>query len=260
MTNEITTTARRDLAALKAGADVPSFSDATVRLLEAQLEPGRIKTQTQNGRTRTDASGRPLQHIEGWDAIDIANRIFGYAWSRETVQMIEAHEPMLNGERDNVVSTYVAKVRVTIHTATGTIVREGWGDGRSIAKVAGDAVGMAIKSAETDATKRALATLGPQFGLHLYDKDGKVSATRARAVESPRRGEPARAEVMPSARDDGRDSRRDNTRDGNRFEALDSSFERPQRGPDTRVSTSQRALQSAGPPRNGSGSTRPMNY
>src|SRR3977135_4118965 len=35
----------------------------------------------------------------------------------------------------------------------------------------GDAYERAIKAAETDATKRALATFGNRFGLGLYDKE-----------------------------------------------------------------------------------------
>jgi hypothetical protein len=36
-----------------------------------------------------------------------------------------------------------------------------------------------MKAAETDATKRALATFGNPFGLALYDKD-KLQVTRSR--------------------------------------------------------------------------------
>jgi hypothetical protein len=51
------------------------------------------------------------------------------------------------------------------------IVREGSGCGTATANSSGDAHDVALKAAETDATKRALATFGNAFGLGLYDKE-----------------------------------------------------------------------------------------
>jgi len=56
------------------------------------------------------------------------------------------------------------------------IVREGIGTGHGRADNAEAAHEIALKAAETDATKRALATFGNPFGLALYDKDqGQVT-------------------------------------------------------------------------------------
>jgi Rad52/22 family double-strand break repair protein len=52
-----------------------------------------------------------------------------------------------------------------------SIVREGCGAARGFARTAGEAIEQAIKSAETDATKRALVTFGNAFGLGLYDRE-----------------------------------------------------------------------------------------
>src|SRR4029078_828201 len=51
------------------------------------------------------------------------------------------------------------------------IVREGCGTGEAKATTPGQAHEIALKSAETDATKRALATFGNPFGLALYDSN-----------------------------------------------------------------------------------------
>jgi hypothetical protein len=51
------------------------------------------------------------------------------------------------------------------------ISRKGTGCGFGSARNAADAHDLAIKAAETDATKRALATFGNRFGLCLYDKE-----------------------------------------------------------------------------------------
>ena len=52
-----------------------------------------------------------------------------------------------------------------------TITREGCGSGEAKAPTPGEAHELALKAAETDATKRALATFGNPFGLALYDRD-----------------------------------------------------------------------------------------
>src|SRR5262245_56614566 len=48
------------------------------------------------------------------------------------------------------------------------MIREGFGSGDAQAPSAGEAHDKAIKTAETDATKRAFATFGKPFGLSLY--------------------------------------------------------------------------------------------
>jgi hypothetical protein len=49
-----------------------------------------------------------------------------------------------------------------------TIIREGHGSGEGRGASPGDVHDIALKAAETDATKRALATFGKPFGLALY--------------------------------------------------------------------------------------------
>ncbi len=65
--------------------------------------------------------------------------------------------------------------RLCIRVRVGEVVinREGHGSGHGWAMLPGEAHESAIKEAETDATKRALATFGNPFGLALYDKERK---------------------------------------------------------------------------------------
>jgi hypothetical protein len=51
------------------------------------------------------------------------------------------------------------------------VVREGSGSGEAKGFSLGQAHELALKSAETDATKRALASFGNSFGLALYDPE-----------------------------------------------------------------------------------------
>jgi recombination DNA repair RAD52 pathway protein len=63
---------------------------------------------------------RHVQLIEG------ANRIFGFGgWSRETLLLEALHEPALckdetSAEKDKVVSTFFAKVRITVYARRAT--------------------------------------------------------------------------------------------------------------------------------------------
>ena len=73
-------------------------------------------------------------------------------------------------------AAYTAKVRVSVRAGDITIVREGSGTGEGKAPTPGQAHELALKGAETDATKRALATFGNPFGLALYDREQPACA------------------------------------------------------------------------------------
>jgi recombination DNA repair RAD52 pathway protein len=150
------------------------FTDNQITLLADPLDPANVKA-------RKGPEGKTLGYVEGWHALDEANRIFGFGhWSRETVVIEPLHAPVLITDRDHpevgkVVSCWFAKVRITVWSPDGSrsIVREGCGAARGFAGSAGESMEMAIKAAETDATKRALTTFGYSFGLALYDKERK---------------------------------------------------------------------------------------
>jgi recombination DNA repair RAD52 pathway protein len=116
-------------------------------------------------RTR-ESNGRQLSYIEGWYAITEANRIFGFdGWNRETV---ESRCVLARENRGTFVAVYVAKVRITVQADGATVIREGHGTGQGHGTSPGEVHDIALKVAETDATKRALATFGKPFGLALY--------------------------------------------------------------------------------------------
>ena len=126
-----------------------AFTDTQVRLLKAKLDPRYIRTRNSNGNT--------LSYVEGWHAIAEANRIFGYeAWDRRTVIATCVWSEAKGGTYRAV---YTAKVRITVRAGEIKIVREGSGSCEATAVTAGQAHELALKGAETDATKRALANL-----------------------------------------------------------------------------------------------------
>ena len=74
-------------------------------------------------------------------------------------------------------------LRVTVHSADGgrKVLRERWGGHRGFGVTVSEAIENCMKSAETDALKRALVTFGNVFGLALYDRTGKnIGKTRRR--------------------------------------------------------------------------------
>lgn len=144
------------------------FNQEQLDQLKEKLDPTRVKPAPK---------GKFGEYIEAWDAIDHANKIFGFdGWSRETVSMQELNLEKVtlgkgsNNERPGFEAFYTAKVRVTVFAGDRVIMREGSGDGTGTASGPGAAKVSAIKEAESDAMKRALMTFGYQFGLALYDK------------------------------------------------------------------------------------------
>jgi hypothetical protein len=133
-----------------------------------QVQALRRRLNSRHVRTR-EANGRELSYIEGWYAISEANRIFGFdSWNRETV---ETRCVLARENRGTFLAVYIARVRITVHAEGATITREGHGSGEGRGESPGEVHDIALKAAETDATKRALATFGKPFGLELYRKD-----------------------------------------------------------------------------------------
>jgi Rad52/22 family double-strand break repair protein len=141
-----------------------------------QLQALRRPPGRSHIRTR-EANGRELTYLEGWYAISEANRIFGFdGWSRET---LESRCVLARETRGNFLAIYLARVRVTVHADGATIIREGHGTGEGRGPSPGEVHDIALKAAETDATKRALATFGKPFGLELY------RGSKATTVQKP---------------------------------------------------------------------------
>jgi hypothetical protein len=150
------------------------FTAKQTQALQRSLSSRRIRTR--------EANGRELSYIEGWYAISEANRIFGFdAWSRET---IDSRCVLTRENRGTFLAIYLAKVRITVQADGATIVREGHGTGEGRGTSPGEVHDTALKAAETDATKRALATFGRPFGLELYRKDKNVVSASSPIVKS----------------------------------------------------------------------------
>jgi DNA recombination protein Rad52 len=145
-----------------------SFSEKQIKALRRNLDHRYVRTR--------EANGRALSYIEGWYAISEANRIFGFdGWNRET---IESRCILARETRGSFLAVYAARVRISVQADGTSIIREGHGTGEGRGTSAGEVHDTALKAAETDATKRALATFGKPFGLALYRSSNLASATQ----------------------------------------------------------------------------------
>lgn len=140
-----------------------SFSVEQTAELRKKLDPSHVRPQKKFGPKG--------DYIEGWHAIDEANRIFGFdAWSYEVLELkcvFEGKRQIGKEKADGFGVTYVARIRVSVE---GTI-RDDVGAGHGYDKDCGLAHESACKEAVTDALKRCLRTYGNPFGLALYDKE-----------------------------------------------------------------------------------------
>src|SRR3974390_3761892 len=152
------------------------FSSKQVAALRGNVDERQLRPRQSN-------NGRELSYREGWYVISQANRIFGCdGWSRET---LESKCVLSRENRVYFTAVYTAKVRLTVQANGTTIIREGHGTGEGRGEFAGGVHDTALKAAETDATKRALATFGRPFGLELYRGFKTDIKTQPKPVRTP---------------------------------------------------------------------------
>ena len=127
---------------------------------------------------RVHKDGRGFSHLEAWDIRAHLNRVFGFGrWSANLVDLQLAFEEPGKAEgRWNVC--YRATVTLRIDSPEGwllaTYTEAAAGDATNYPNRA-EAHDQAIKTAESQALKRAATNLGDQFGLSLY-RDGSTQA------------------------------------------------------------------------------------
>lgn len=148
------------------------MNEETISKIEIELSK---KLSPEHVKTREGGGNAKLSYLEGWKVIEEANRIFGHlGWSRETMclEMVGDVFKYEKNRRDMFKIGYRCTVRVIVRDRSRyqDIVRYGTGFGNGIGYDPVDIHELAMKEAETDAMKRALATFGYPLGLALYDK------------------------------------------------------------------------------------------
>jgi recombination DNA repair RAD52 pathway protein len=130
---------------------------------------------------RSGGGGRSLSYLEAWDVKAHLIRIFGFGgWDWEVQESSLAFEE--KGEKNWAVA-YKVTGRLHIHDLNCTYTEAAIGSAQLPQR--GEAHDMAIKTAESDAIKRAAINLGTQFGLSLYN-NGSLRDVVVQTLSGPK--------------------------------------------------------------------------
>lgn len=128
-------------------------------------------------------AGISLSYLEAWDVKAHLIRIFGFGgWSADVLSADLAFEEKDEKGRWNVGYRVVMRLRIHGDDYTGDATYTEAAVGSATLPQRGEAHDMAIKTAESDALKRAAINLGTQFGLSLYDNGNRNDVVRATLV------------------------------------------------------------------------------
>lgn len=115
--------------------------------------------------SRTGGGGKSLSYLETWDVKAHLIRVFGFGeWSWD-VKCAELAFEQENSGKWNVAYKVIGQLKIHETKATYTEAAVG----SATLPQRGEAHDMAVKTAESDALKRAAINLGDQFGLSLYN-------------------------------------------------------------------------------------------
>lgn len=153
-------------------------------------------------RVRKGAGGKPLSYLESWHVIGQLNEIFGHlGWSSETIDIFEVRTGKVRIRDKELDQAFAAaRVKLTVWADENgapnrwSVTRVGTGCGIATGSGEFEVLEQAIKTAESDARKRAAMTLGWSFGLALYDPDqqhvertnGDSAADESAVIEAAR--------------------------------------------------------------------------
>lgn len=132
------------------------FNDAQKEQLLKPINSSRIAQRKGGG-------GKQLSYLEAWDVKAHMIRIFGFggwSWNVSNAElMFESEDSGKWNVGYKVIGTLTIGDAVYTEAAVGS----------STLPQRGEAHDMAVKTAESDAFKRAAINLGDQFGLSLYN-------------------------------------------------------------------------------------------
>lgn len=150
------------------------------------LSVAQLRALHNNLNRERVANRQGMSYLEAWDVKATLIRVFGYAgFSAECLEARIIREEQVpqreNASQMNWSVSAQATVRITIHQ-TGAVFTESAIANNKQPDWA-EAADTALKSAESDALKRAAIYLGTQFGLSLYDSG--TTADVVKTVLSP---------------------------------------------------------------------------
>jgi hypothetical protein len=133
---------------------------------------------------RRQQAGISLSYLEAWDVKAHLIRIFGFGgWSADVLKAELAFEEQDEKKRWNVGYRVLMRLQINMTEYDYATYTEA-AVGSATLPQRGEAHDMAIKTAESDALKRAAINLGTQFGLSLYD-NGSLKDVVGRTLRPP---------------------------------------------------------------------------
>ena len=156
-----------------------------MKLTQEQYEQ-LLKPLSASRVAQRNQAGISLSYLEAWDVKAHLIRLFGFGgWSADVISADLAFEDKDEKGRWNV--GYKVVMRLRLHTdafSDDTTYTEA-AVGSATLPQRGEAHDMAIKTAESDALKRAAINLGTQFGLSLYDNGNRNDVVKKTLVPPP---------------------------------------------------------------------------
>lgn len=159
------------------------FSTQQIEQLLRAINPRRVSTD-----------GKGYSHVEAYEIRAHLTRIFGFGnWDTEVTMLEQVYEASEVRRKRNKAGEeygdpyeawtvcYRARMRITVRSAdaTQTVCHEDGATGEATNQPSrGDAHDLALKTACSQALKRAAVNLGDQFGLSLYAKGSKSALIR----------------------------------------------------------------------------------
>lgn len=173
---------------------VHPLTDAQLKQLMADLNAARVATRKQGGSN--------LSYLQTWDVKATLIRIFGFGgFSADAIEcetvMIENNIPKYSGygkdkkelpieyTQDGQIKFGTANFRVTMRVRVRLYIHQlgatytEWAASSQTGPDLGEVSDFAIKTAESDALKRAAIYLGTQFGLSLYNDGATQEVVKA---------------------------------------------------------------------------------
>jgi Rad52/22 family double-strand break repair protein len=168
-----------------------------LRLLHRGLDPKRV-----------GKDDKGFAHMEAWDIKRYLLRVFGFAgYDTENRELALVREIEIPGQGQNSRSrwtvVYRAQVRLTVKDVHGRVLGHWDGEaagGASNQPKLDDAHDMAMKTASSQALKRAATNLGDQFGLSLYNNGSPAPVVGFCAAHPPAEWEKTEA-ALPEQED-----------------------------------------------------------
>lgn len=124
--------------------------------------------------------GMQLSYLEAWDVRAHLIRIFGFGgWSADVLSADLMYEE--KNEKGRWEVGYKVVMRLRIHAQDDFLGDTTYTEaavGSATLPQRGEAHDMAVKTAESDALKRAAVNLGTQFGLSLYDNGSRQDVVK----------------------------------------------------------------------------------